>query len=218
MRDKANIIMRHSEWYLSFPSDTWMENWGEILAAGLSDDWFLKLGSTVTHLPLLSSLSPFSDEFINCNPSPDRCCIQKFGAQEAIQAVPPPGCPGQPGLLIHYKMPLKPWFIYFWEAEPPLVGRKLHPPAWHGAVLPQRHPHSSISNQASSSSFPPRKNPQLPEIPSSPASHPLKFLCPLLKYGSVSVVNAGKFFQQGNVLFKCKEMGIIFFCISPNPQ
>lgn len=57
------------------------------------------------------------------------------------------------------------------------------------------------------------------EKPSAPSNLLFtRFLCPLLKYGSLSVLNVGKFFQQEKVLFKCKEMGIIFFCISPNPQ
>lgn len=38
----------------------------------------------------------------------------------------------------------------------------------------------------------------------------------LLKVISPSLLNAGNFFHQENILFKCKEMGIFFFsCISP---
>lgn len=102
------------------------------------------------------------------------------------------------------------------EAEAPLIGKPLHPPAQTRCRafrkapaqlrLQTSHPTASLPTQRTTG-----ENPQLGQISSLPTFHPLKFLCTLLKYGSLSLVNAGEFFQQENVLFKCKETRIFFF-------
>lgn len=73
--------------------------------------------------------------------------------------------------------------IYFQEAEAALVGKELHPPA--SKTPTQLHLKPAIQQL-------------LPKnLLKSPLHQPLRFLCPLLKYGSLSVLNVGKFFPAG---------------------